>query len=411
MATEQTQTSQRHYKYFVVRDIKKVKDSKGNEVLSVPIQSLQADREGDVVNEECQQDIIKQLQTGKVPAFPNHGMGDSLVMYDFREIMGKWVGGEVNGNTTYGYLQLRKNNASAEALMDLIEQDMPVGFSIGFFPKEYEEKENGMEFSALDLLEVSPVGIPSNAVAVNGNNVDMINAVTQAIETDGSADAVKAKIKQFIGGNMTEKSNEQEKETPEGSELENKVSEEETKENKSDTEQPEQPESEDTKSDDTKEPENTETKESDEEKPCPDDEEDDEYKQFKKEVMGKITSLENKVQKLEESLNDKSKSVKTKSEVEETQETETDTDTGDEDNTNDMEEQGKEEYENGNEELDTATTGETEETGETEGDKSTEPKSGKAKGKKIKTIDETNTQEEQSIQPEEPKVRGFRFRY
>jgi len=415
MSTEQTQNSQRHYKYFVVRDIKKFKDSSGNEVLSVPIQSLQADREGDVVNEQGQQDIIRQLQTGKVPAFPNHGMGDSFVMYDFREIMGKWVGGEVKGNTTYGYLQLRKNNASAEALMDLIEQDMPVGFSIGFIPKEYEEKEIGMEFSAVDLLEVSPVGIPSNAVAVHGNNVDMINAVTQAIETDGSAEAVKAKIKQFIGGNMTEEkqSNEQAeqetKDTQEGSELENKVA-EDTQE-----EQPEQSEKSEP------EPDNQETKESDEEKPCPDDDDEEDYKQFKSEVKEKLSTLESKIQKIEESLKDKSKSVETKSEESETEEAE------DTYNNNDMEEQGKEEYENGNEELDTATedteepkdaddTAETteeestEETGETEeAGKSTEPENGK--GKKIKTIDETNTQEEQSIQPEEPKVRGFRFRY
>lgn len=380
MATEQTQNSQRHYKYFVVRDIKKVKDSSGNEILSVPIQSLQADREGDVVNEQGQQDIIRQLQTGKVPAFPNHGMGDSFVMYDFREIMGKWVGGEVNGNTTYGYLQLRKNNSSAEALMDLIEQDMPVGFSIGFIPKEYEEKQEGMEFSAVDLLEVSPVGIPSNAVAVHGNNVDMINAVTQAIETDGSAEAVKAKIKQFIGGNMTEE--------------------------KQSNEQPEQ---EIKESDEDEEDENDED-EDEEEKPD-DDEDEEDYKQFKSEVKEKLSTLESKIQQIEESLKDKSKSVETKSEEPETEEAE------DTENTNDIEEQNKEEYENGNEEPkyteDTAETTEeetTEDTGETEeAGKSAEPDKGK--GKKIKTIDETNTQEEQSIQPEEPNVRGFTVRY
>lgn len=380
MATEQTQNSQRHYKYFVVRDIKKVKDSSGNEILSVPIQSLQADREGDVVNEQGQQDIIRQLQTGKVPAFPNHGMGDSFVMYDFREIMGKWVGGEVNGNTTYGYLQLRKNNSSAEALMDLIEQDMPVGFSIGFIPKEYEEKQEGMEFSAVDLLEVSPVGIPSNAVAVSGNNVDMINAVTQAIETDGSAEAVKAKIKQFIGGNMTEE--------------------------KQSNEQPEQ---EIKESDEDEEDENDED-EDEEEKPD-DDEDEEDYKQFKSEVKEKLSTLESKIQQIEESLKDKSKSVDTKSEEPETEEAE------DTENTNDIEEQNKEEYENGNEEPkyteDTAETTEeetTEDTGETEeAGKSAEPDKGK--GKKIKTIDETNTQEEQSIQPEEPNVRGFTVRY
>ena len=388
MATDETQNSQRHYKYFVVRDIKKVKDSSGNEILSVPIQSLQADREGDVVNEQGQQDIIRQLQTGNVPAFPNHGMGDSFVMYDFREIMGKWVGGEVNGNTTYGYLQLRKNNSSAEALMDLIEQDMPVGFSIGFIPKEYEEKQEGMEFSAVDLLEVSPVGIPSNAVAVHGNNVDMINAVTQAIETDGSAEAVKAKIKQFIGGNMTE-----EKQSNEQPEQETKESDEEEK---SDNDEDEEEKPDD---DEDEEDENDE------------DEDEEDYKQFKSEVKEKLSTLESKIQQIEESLKDKSKSVETKSEESETEEAE------DTENTNDIEEQNKEEYENGNEEPkdteDTAETTEeetTEDTGETEeAGKSAEPDKGK--GKKIKTIDETNTQEEQSIQPEEPNVRGFTVRY
>ena len=198
------------FKYFVAKDIKQSKDKKGNTTLTVPIQSLEADRDGDTITQEGQNMIINQLQSGNVPAFPNHGFGDSMVMYDFREIMGQWTGGEVNNGITYGYLRLRKGNSAAEELLDLINQNMPVGFSIGFIPKSYDEEKDGISILELDLLEVSPVGIPSNAAAVQGNSQEIAMAAKSAIENKSDIEqTLKTYVKKsYTKQNQNTKQNE-----------------------------------------------------------------------------------------------------------------------------------------------------------------------------------------------------------
>jgi len=136
---------------------------------NIPVQALGQDRDGDKITSTGQDAVVQQLQSGNVPAFPNHGIGDHDAVYDFRDIMGQWIDGEHRDGTTYGDLRLRKGNDAAEHLKDLLEQDMPVGFSVGFIPEEFDENKEtgGMEIDDLDLMEISPVGIPSKPEAVN----------------------------------------------------------------------------------------------------------------------------------------------------------------------------------------------------------------------------------------------------
>jgi hypothetical protein len=81
----------------------------------------------------------------------------------------------------------------ADELQDLLEQDMPVGFSVGFIPTETEERgEGGMLVDDLDLMEVSAVGVPSNPDAVPQAMGGAVAAAKQAgFDKDEIVDRVK----------------------------------------------------------------------------------------------------------------------------------------------------------------------------------------------------------------------------
>jgi hypothetical protein len=149
------------------KEIKVNKDENDFDIVTVPIQSVNEDRGKDIITSKGQESIVQQLKSGLVPAFPNHGWSEHSSMYAFQSIMGQWVDGEIVDGKTFGKLRLRKNNKDAEELLDLLKQEMPVGFSIGFISlSEREREDGGYEYDNLDLLETSPVGIPCNADAV-----------------------------------------------------------------------------------------------------------------------------------------------------------------------------------------------------------------------------------------------------
>jgi hypothetical protein len=143
------------------------KQEDGEVFVNVPIQATSEDRDGDVITDKGQERILEQLDSGEVPLVPNHGVGAGAATYDFRDIFGQFVGGEMMDGTTVGRARLREGSEMADELQDLLEQDMPVGFSVGFIPTETEERgEGGMLVDDLDLMEVSAVGVPSNPDAV-----------------------------------------------------------------------------------------------------------------------------------------------------------------------------------------------------------------------------------------------------
>ena len=161
------------------KDVELVKqDSETEPVINIPIQALTEDRDGDIINEKGQESIIRQLKSGTVPLVPNHGVGESEAHYGFEDIFGQFVDGENRNGTTIATARLLEGNEFADKLIELLENDMPVGFSVGFRVLEGDERkeEGGMEIEKVDLMEVSAVGIPSNPEAVPqamGNAVAM----------------------------------------------------------------------------------------------------------------------------------------------------------------------------------------------------------------------------------------------
>ena len=184
-------------------------------VENIPVQALGQDRDGDKITGQGQEAVVQQLKSCNVPAFPNHGIGDYDAVYDFRDIMGQWIDGEHRDGTTYGDLRLRKGNEAAEHLKDLLEQDMPVGFSVGFIPKDFDQTESqdmeGDAINDLDLMEVSPVGIPSKPEAVNeleDSPVAMAKSIMEENkekEKDLDAGSVSKQYVERLKNAMTEK--------------------------------------------------------------------------------------------------------------------------------------------------------------------------------------------------------------
>lgn len=184
-------------------DIKLTKEEDGDVMVNVPIQATSEDRDGDVITDKGQESILEQLDSGEVPLVPNHGVGRGSATYDFRDIFGQFVGGEIVDGTTVGRARLREGSDMADELQDLLEQDMPVGFSVGFIPTETEERgEGGMLVDDLDLMEVSAVGVPSNPDAVPQAMGGAVAAAKQAGMT--KSDIVDRIEKAFEKDTMTE---------------------------------------------------------------------------------------------------------------------------------------------------------------------------------------------------------------
>jgi len=190
------------------KDVELVKqDSESEPVINIPIQALAEDRDGDIINEKGQESIIRQLKSGTVPLVPNHGVGQSEAHYGFEDIFGQFIDGENRNGTTIATARLLEGNEFADKLIELLENDMPVGFSVGFRVLEGDERkeEGGIEIEKVDLMEVSAVGIPSNPKAVPQA---MGGAVAMAKNAGLNEKQIVSTVKEAFKHTMSEKQSE-----------------------------------------------------------------------------------------------------------------------------------------------------------------------------------------------------------
>lgn len=313
-----------HLKYFVAesKSIGVSEDSNGHKLVEVPIQSLKEDRDGDVISEQGQMVLISALNRGLVPAFPNHGFGDYMSRYDFRDIMGNWVSGRLDDSgVTRGVLRLRKNNEAADHVLDLISQGMPLGFSVGFVPREVEERSNGgFLIHGLDLLEVSPVGIPSNPLAVVGYNAERVALAVKSVLESGSMSKKDVVSEVSSEGDVNVegevKSDDSKKESDvkldESVEGSKACDEEEDKKPKKESDEEESEESDDSKKESEEEPEEDE----DSKKEDSEDEEDDDSKKTDSDKSAEISELKVLIKSLKEEVDSLKKQKETKESAE-----------------------------------------------------------------------------------------------
>lgn len=190
--------------HFTAKDAVLKESDDGETRVTVPISGVKEDRDGDKFTEDGLKALVDQINEGSIPMFPNHGLDDAgMHSYRFQDIMGRWESAERDGEVVQATATLRDDDPNAESLRDLLGQGMPVGFSVGFGWDEAdteERQEGGLEFDDADLMEVSPVGIPSHPSAVVQAGADMANAMKsagidpQSVDADTLAKSIKTSM-------------------------------------------------------------------------------------------------------------------------------------------------------------------------------------------------------------------------
>lgn len=140
--------------------------------IRMPVSSTAQDRDGDQFSEDGLEDLQQQFNDEKIPMFLDHGRGSRGSYYGTLGIVGRWDAAEIEqeGDIKVLYATGTPTDANPDAddAVDLIEDDMPVGASVGFRVLDYDgDRQDGYEFHKSDLLETSLVGIPSNPETVN----------------------------------------------------------------------------------------------------------------------------------------------------------------------------------------------------------------------------------------------------
>lgn len=154
-------------------EIKEADDkADGRRKVRMPVSSTAQDRDGDQFSEDGLEDLQRQFNEEKIPMFLDHGRGSRGSYYGTLGIVGRWDAAEIEqeGDIKVLYATGTPTDANPDAddAVDLIEDDMPVGASVGFRVLDYDgDRQDGYEFHKSDLLETSLVGIPSNPETVN----------------------------------------------------------------------------------------------------------------------------------------------------------------------------------------------------------------------------------------------------
>lgn len=147
-------------------------DGESQHFVRVPVSSTSEDRDGDQFTEAGLKNQQQQFDQDAVPMFLDHGASEDS-RYATRGIAGKWESAEREGDVLYATARLNNANDDTEWLREYLEEDMPVGFSVGFRALEYDgDFEEGFEFDKVDLVETSAVGIPSNPDGVAAMSAD-----------------------------------------------------------------------------------------------------------------------------------------------------------------------------------------------------------------------------------------------
>lgn len=110
------------------------KDANGDMFMKVPISGVVDDRQGDTASKNCGDGIIRQLKSGIVPLYGDHGVDkNGNKTYSWKNILGKWVDGGWHENNLDVMATARLNKAHPDAitLFEFGVQKMPMGFSIG----------------------------------------------------------------------------------------------------------------------------------------------------------------------------------------------------------------------------------------------------------------------------------------
>ena len=177
-----TVTKTRHAKDVVTREV----DDEDIEMLRVPISSTRTDREGDRFSKEALEGMAEQIRSDQPMVFDNHGLAGSwmdAIPYDSRETIGAQMDAELkdreDGETElFALINPDGTHEEGERMLKQVaDEKQPLKFSVGFRilnsdPIEDDAgNEIGREFTDVDEMETSRVGIPANPDASASHEV------------------------------------------------------------------------------------------------------------------------------------------------------------------------------------------------------------------------------------------------
>lgn len=173
----------------------------GHTEITVPISSTTEHRSGGKMTELALESMVEQLEEGTVGMWDDHGLDEyGWPEYRREDMYGWWVGGYIEDDVLWATARLRDGDSRSADLVDQLEQGMPVGFSVGYYPEkdEWVEREDGevREIIDVDLLECSPVGIPDNQDAYANAGLTIASALAEAgVQVDRhSADLIATSV-------------------------------------------------------------------------------------------------------------------------------------------------------------------------------------------------------------------------
>lgn len=109
-------------------------EKKGQRFIETVISGLAEDRDGEMMSQEAVDDMIKQLKSGTIPFFGDHGRDPMTGMrgvYSWKSMMGVWVDGTQEGKNLKATLRLNNAHPDADLFWAYHKEGMPIGMSIG----------------------------------------------------------------------------------------------------------------------------------------------------------------------------------------------------------------------------------------------------------------------------------------
>jgi len=199
----------------VTHDVSIDETEDGQTEITVPISSTTEHRSGGKMTELALESMLEQLESGRVGMWDDHGLDEyGWPEYRRQDMYGWWVGGYIEDETLYGTARLRDGDPRSDDLVDQLEQGMPIGFSVGYYPldDEWVEREDGevREIIDVDLVECSSVGLPDNKDAYANAGAMIARSLADAgIELDrhgaeAIGDAVTDGLSTMTGDTDTE---------------------------------------------------------------------------------------------------------------------------------------------------------------------------------------------------------------
>ncbi|RMF92994.1 MAG: hypothetical protein D6734_11030 [Candidatus Schekmanbacteria bacterium] len=116
-------------KSFIEKDI----DGIERRYIEVTVSGLKEDRDGEKMSQQAINKMIQAFKENRIPAFNNHGYDkNGNRIYDWRDIVGKWVDAWQEGDRLVARMQINMSNPDGERLWKYAHHEgMPIGFSIG----------------------------------------------------------------------------------------------------------------------------------------------------------------------------------------------------------------------------------------------------------------------------------------